>query len=212
MLLRRKDGTRLSIQSSVYSSKFRIPQVLCLPLLRKHPGVYPHSFHSGTQSCRPLGAEIPTGLGPFLSRRFDPAGGTLFSSPLHGSVSPDHGSRITGLGTLGCARASLPNSSPSTFNCRLSACLRGRAHGDGCDDRMAGGGSCELSPTGACAAGRSVRENNLAWTEPAASHQRCDGKASCLAPRTRATQHLGSGAAHRLLEVCGPAHNRRRPA
>src|SRR5713101_4564509 len=84
---------------------------------------------------------------------------------------------------------------------------RVKAHGDGCDDRMAGGGHCELSPTGACAAGRSVRENDMAWTEPAASHQRCDGKASRLAPRTRASQHLGTGAARRLLEVCGAAKN-----
>jgi hypothetical protein len=33
---------------SVHSSKFRIPQLLCLPLLRKHRGVYLNNSHSGT--------------------------------------------------------------------------------------------------------------------------------------------------------------------
>src|SRR5260370_9699195 len=31
----------LPLPSSVHSSKFRIPQVFCLPLLRKHPGCIP---------------------------------------------------------------------------------------------------------------------------------------------------------------------------
>src|SRR6266403_5322254 len=34
---------------SVHTSKFRIPQPLCLPLLRKHRGVWGYSSHFGTR-------------------------------------------------------------------------------------------------------------------------------------------------------------------
>src|SRR5882724_9672748 len=36
------------LPSSVHTSKFRIPQILCLPLLRKYPGVWGYSSHFGT--------------------------------------------------------------------------------------------------------------------------------------------------------------------
>src|SRR6267143_3953304 len=65
---------------------------------------------------------------------------------------------------------------------------------------------------GARAAGRSLREKNLAWTEPQTIHQGSNRQASRLAPGNGPSQHLGSDAACRVLEVCGAAKNRRREA
>src|SRR5258705_13364721 len=39
---------------SVHTSKFRILQILCLPLLRKYPGVWGHSSHFGSLLCASL--------------------------------------------------------------------------------------------------------------------------------------------------------------
>src|SRR6267142_5416618 len=53
---------------SVHTSKFRIPQILCLPLLRKYPGVWGHSSHFGTQRSRSfLHYPLPTTHCPLSS-------------------------------------------------------------------------------------------------------------------------------------------------
>src|SRR6266436_1524757 len=59
---------------------------------------------------------------------------------------------------------------------------------------------------------RSLREKDLAWTEPQAVHQRSVGEASRMAPRTRPAQHLGSDAPCRVLEIRRAATNRWREA
>src|SRR5215467_4221139 len=48
-LLQRKQAPDLYLHSSVYSSKFRIPQLLCFHTLRKTAGVYLLSSQSGTR-------------------------------------------------------------------------------------------------------------------------------------------------------------------
>jgi len=64
----RKDRWIPSLPSSVPSSKFRIPQVLCLParrggpLLRKHPGVWGYFSHSGTLRLFSLPPEWSYGI------------------------------------------------------------------------------------------------------------------------------------------------------
>src|SRR5260370_34745834 len=65
-------GTRLHahLPSSVYTSKFRIPQALCLPLLRKHRGVWGYSSHSGTRR-----SSLASGGGVLLTDRLLPPGG-----------------------------------------------------------------------------------------------------------------------------------------
>jgi hypothetical protein len=49
---RRSDLQTFQPWFSVHSSKFRIPQVLCLPLLCIHRGVWGYSSHFGTQPKR----------------------------------------------------------------------------------------------------------------------------------------------------------------
>jgi len=64
----RKDRWIPSLPSSVPSSKFRIPQVLCLParrggpLLRKHPAVWGYFSHSGTLRLFSLPPEWSYGI------------------------------------------------------------------------------------------------------------------------------------------------------
>src|SRR5258708_23808215 len=75
-----------------------------------------------------------------------------------------------------------------------------------------GGGHRGFRKACARAARRSLREKDLAWTEPQAVHQGSVREASRMAPWTRPAQHLGSDAPCGVLEVRGAAKNRRREA
>src|SRR5258708_26656146 len=75
-----------------------------------------------------------------------------------------------------------------------------------------GGGHRGFRKACARAARRSLREKDVAWTEPQAVNQGSVGEASRMAPRTRSAQHLGSDAPCRVLEVRRAATNRWREA